>query len=319
MSATGMQSVCAGPLAWRPETARSALAVVDFARDTDSGLHLPLPFLGGTLRAESWLAAGPPETGEVRGLRYAAADGLCHLRIRVERGPDDAVIGEDVYRRLLAARHDLDCPHLLRVWHYLGRINVGEGDDENYKRFCVGRARALEDHPDALERLPAATLVGAAENVLELHALIGREPPRPIENPRQVSAYDYPRQYGPRQPTFARAAAVGGDGGRPQLLVSGTASIVGHATRHVGDPAAQARESLANIDAVLAAAAPIVGPVDRGDLDCLKVYVRHAEDAPRIMAEVAAGVPAGVPVAYLKADLCRSDLLVEMETQVTRR
>ena len=62
-----------------------------------------------------------------------------------------------------------------------------------------------------------ATARAAAQRV----ALTGT----PVENPRQVSAYRYPREYGPQSPTFARALLPPSP--RVPLLLSGTASIDG--------------------------------------------------------------------------------------------
>lgn len=304
-------------LTWQAGTdATAPLARIDLTGRGD-GLRLPLPFLDGNLQGEAWLAGESATADEFAGLDYRAAGDICFARLAIAGEGDAAAVAEDAYRRLLTLQDELGYPHMLRIWHFLGEINVGEDDAETYKRFCVGRARALEDRPEALNRLPAATVVGTGAPGLELHALLGRRAPHPIENPRQISAYDYPREYGPRQPTFARAVAIDRDGS-PQLLVSGTASIVGHATRHLGDAAAQTRESLANVDAVLDAAAPITGPLDRSALDCLKVYLRRTEDLPAVRTEIAAAMPPSVPVAYLQADLCRRELLVELETQVTR-
>ena len=32
---------------------------------------------------------------------------------------------------------------MLRLWNYLDAINLGDGDDERYRRFCDGRARGM--------------------------------------------------------------------------------------------------------------------------------------------------------------------------------
>jgi len=72
---------------------------------------------------------------------------------------------------------------------------------------------------------------------------------RALENPRQISAYRYPRDYGPDSPTFSRAAIAAATVGQ-QLFISGTASILGHESVHIGDAGAQARESAANIAAL---------------------------------------------------------------------
>jgi enamine deaminase RidA (YjgF/YER057c/UK114 family) len=99
-----------------------------------------------------------------------------------------------------------------------------------------------------------------------------------IENPRQTSAYHYPPKFGKHSPTFSRAC-ISDDSQQANLFISGTASIVGHETVHAGDAAAQTRETLANIDALLAEANRAAGSArySRNKLK-LKVYVRHAAD-----------------------------------------
>jgi enamine deaminase RidA (YjgF/YER057c/UK114 family) len=153
-----------------------------------------------------------------------------------------------------------------------------------------------------------------------VYFLAGREPPLAIENPRQVSAYRYPDIYGLRSPTFSRAALVDVEGGRNALFISGTASIVGHQSMHVGDVRRQTEESLANIAAVLDATA---ARADRGaaafsasDLICT-LYLREPADLPvvREVFEQTVGPdsPAARGAIYLHADICRADLLVEIE------
>src|SRR3546814_17247700 len=77
-------------------------------------------------------------------------------------------------------------------------------------------------------------------------------PCTPVENPGQVSAYRYPRQYGQQQPSFARAMLPPPGSAMP-LLLSGTASVVGHATAHVGELLAQLDETFNNFDALVGA------------------------------------------------------------------
>ena len=134
-----------------------------------------------------------------------------------------------------------------------------------------------------------------------------------IENPRQVSAYHYPSQYGPRSPTFSRAGLVK-LGGRDMLFISGTASIVGHQTLHDGDVAAQTRECLHNIAAIVAEANRQAPGADfRLDNLAYKVYVRHPEDLDTVRREMAQFIGAPVSAVFLQADVCRADLLVEIE------
>src|SRR3546814_7777072 len=139
------------------------------------------------------------------------------------------------------------------MWSFLAQINVGAEDHERYRQVSAGRNRARALRPDFERALPAATAIGMLEPGLVIYFLAGKQPGLPIENPRQVSAFRYPRQYGPKSPSFSRATLIG-DGANARLLVSGTASVVGHESLHAGDLTAQLDETMANLDAVLASA-----------------------------------------------------------------
>ena len=132
------------------------------------------------------------------------------------------------------------------MWNYLDAINEGDGDAERYRQFCVGRARGL-GRPNG-KRLPAATAIGRQQptHQLQVFWVAARVGGTPIENPRQVSAYHYPRAHGPVSPSFSRAMVAPDD----TVLVSGTASIVGHVSQHHGDAQAQLAETLRNLAAV---------------------------------------------------------------------
>jgi chorismate lyase/3-hydroxybenzoate synthase len=127
-----------------------------------------------------------------------------------------------------------------------------------------------------------------------------------VENPRQVSAWRYPRQYGRTAPSFARAMILPA---RDALAISGTAAVVGHASAHQDDLDAQLEETLTNLEALLASAGMAAGFDTHSPL---KTYVRHAADAPRVRAFLQRRLP-GVPVLLLHGDICRSELLVEID------
>lgn len=226
------------------------------------------------------------------------------------------------YQNLFEALKQADCPHLLRLWNYLPQINADGGGLERYRQFNLGRQQAFLDAGQAaFDGAPAACAIGLPNGRLCLRFLAGRTPPLPIENPRQVSAYRYPATYGPRAPTFSRAALAALGGGEIALFISGTASIVGHETVHVGNVQAQLRETLANLHAVIEAAnARTTARFDLAGADCV-VYVRHAEHAPLIRRELehALGADAHAlrEAVFLEADICRSDLLVEIEAHAT--
>jgi len=221
---------------------------------------------------------------------------------------------ESAYRQVFALLDSLRYPYLFRFWNYIADINTHSFGLERYRQFNLGRQDAFLAHGrDVVGNVPAACALGLAQGPLTIAFLAGRVAPLSIENPRQISACQYPQEYGPRSPTFSRASLVrlGQD---EVLFVSGTASIVGHATLHPADVVAQTRETMTNIEAVLAEANRWASQ-PRFDLASLyyKVYVRHSSDLAQIRTELERIVGAALNAIYLQADVCRQDLLLEIE------
>jgi chorismate lyase/3-hydroxybenzoate synthase len=277
--------------------------------------NVPCPSLRSGL-AEVWPASGPVSRVDVDGA-LAACDGTS-LFVTLEAAGAGAEIDRlafDTYRRLLRDLERTGYPHLLRAWNFVPAIHVRHEGLDRYKRFCKGRSEAFAAHHGDLlpSRLPAASAVGSPGSALVVHALASREPGRHVENPRQVSAYRYPERYGPKSPTFARATVAPRSAGGA-LFVSGTASIVGHESVHPGDPARQTEETLTNIASVLdSAGIPGMGGPLGPRLDSLRVYARRPGDLDVIRSVVSSVTGGSVPSAWLQADICRNDLLVEIE------
>jgi chorismate lyase / 3-hydroxybenzoate synthase len=276
---------------------------------------------------EHWFGAGAP-VHRVEGCLTYAIDGPLLFGSAVI---DDAccegglrAAAEQAYAEIFALLQRSGCSHLLRVWNYMARINEVVDGLERYRQFNVGRQQAfLAAGRSAFVGAPAACALGVSRGPLTVHFLAGTGEPRAVENPRQVSAYHYPAEYGPRSPTFSRAALVALDGRREALFISGTASIVGHATLHAGDVHRQTLETLDNIETVVACAraGSALPPqhahaLDR--LDCT-VYLRNEADLPQVREaferRLGADTVAARRAVYVRADVCRSDLLVEIEAQ----
>src|SRR5690606_34068333 len=215
--------------------------------------YLRVPLMPhGAAPFEVWHANGPVEHGRQGDIQWATDGQLLFGAIEVDETRVDGIAGaaEHAYARMTAFVGASATPHLLRVWNYLDAITLGDGDAERYREFCVGRARGLGDFD--VRSLPAATAIGRCDDarVVQVYWLAARAPGTPVENPRQVSAYRYPRRYGPQQPSFARAMLPPPGSAMP-LLLSGTASVVGHATAHVGELLAQLDETFDNFDALV--------------------------------------------------------------------
>jgi chorismate lyase / 3-hydroxybenzoate synthase len=219
------------------------------------------------------------------------------------------------YREIFEVLNKTEHRHLIRVWNYLPEINREADGDERYRHFNSARQAAFRNSGRPTEGpVPAASALGSpAGSPISIYFIAARDPPTMIENPRQTSAYYYPPKYGVHSPSFSRACVLSEAAGT-NLFVSGTASIVGCETIHHGDAAAQTRETIANIDAVLDETNRVVGSA-RYSLDGLKfkVYVRQARDLDAIKDALSASLHAGTSVVYLQADVCREDLLVEIE------
>jgi len=235
-----------------------------------------------------------------------AAEGL-DASIEAAYNEIDAFLGASPY------------PFVFRFWHFIPRINGIERGIERYRAFCVGRHSAVSLQSGFESTLPAASAVGTDGGGVLISFASGRSRPVQVENPRQVSAFRYPPLHAPRSPLFSRAVCMNWDTGERQLFVSGTASIVGHESRHVGNVVAQTAETCRNIDAVLNGF--VNGDVRAGAgriaNSGLRVYLRHPEHLDTV-AEILGARP-GLPddIIYLQGDLCRSELLLEMEGFIT--
>ncbi len=268
---------------------------------------------------EVWHSAEPLASGRHGPIRYRQGETLLFGCMSLDEAtPHDArsplqATTEAAYRAIfeLLEAHGY---HALRFWNYFPAINRESHTMERYRQFNIGRQDAFLAHGrPVVDKVPAACALGSASGGLHIAFLATRANVVGVENPRQLSAYHYPSQHGPRSPTFARAGLVN-LGGRDMLFISGTASIVGHQTLHHGDVAAQTRECLHNIAAIVAEAnrqAPNAG--FRLDGLAYKVYIRHSENLATVRREMSQFIDAPVSVVFLQADVCRADLLVEIE------
>lgn len=275
----------------------------------------------GAAPLEVWRGAGPVESGRDGAIAFSHDGALQFGALELDEldaGDAGDVLGtvaQDAYARLLAFTAARGYPHLLRVWNYLDGITEGDGDGERYKRFCLGRGRGLGASVEG--PLPAATAIGRPgpsrdPSGLQVYWLAARAPGTPLENPRQLSAFRYPRQYGPQPPSFARAMLPPGD---LPLLLSGTASIVGHESLHADSATAQVEETLANFDSLIQAARlhrPGL-PARFGAGTRLKVYVRDRADLDTVAAALDARLGSEVPRIVLHAAVCRRELRVEID------
>ena len=293
------------------------LARFDFSEPTAAARSIGLERLGGSVERECWRVDEPVLAGsEGRVDWWQAGETLFLSCVQADDGTaDPAELTEVCYRDLLGLAKARGCPSLLRAWNYLPAINRGEGDSERYRRFCLGRGHALEALGIGETDLCAGTAIGGDDPHLRIFVLAGSRPGLHIENPRQISAYRYPRDYGPRSPSFARATALPRADGSVLLMISGTASVVGHKTLHAGDLDGQLEEIVVNLNALLAESVMRLGRPGLGQFgphSLLRVYLRRSEDWPRVARQLGQAWP-DTPLVGFRGDVCRSDLMIEIE------
>ncbi len=232
-------------------------------------------------------------------------------------------------RRLLSERN-VAFEQIIRTWLYLGDIVGPEGETQRYMELNRARSDYYEDTrflskfvlPGVTETVyPASTGIGTdiRDVIMGCIAVTTKRDDlviQPLENPLQTSAFDYMASYGPKSPKFSRAMALTA-GDCATFFISGTASITQSESQHIEDVEAQTNQTLDNIAALIGERNTCQhGLRGRGallrDLALVRVYVKRQQDyeKTRMVCEERLGQ---VPVIYTVADVCRPELLVEIE------
>lgn len=281
-------------------------------------ISIDLPQLGGSNLVEVWTTERPCELYHEGRVSYSRNSDFILASLSVHetdgRGLEASV--REAYKEFLDLLHREGYPHLVRIWNYFPNINEAQDGVERYKRFCAGRFEAFNARSEDLrKRFPAANAVGSRKGPLTIYCLSSRGKAAHLENPRQVSAYLYPERYGSRSPSFSRATFK--DWGKTaQLYVSGTASIVGHESRHPNDLVQQVHEISRNMKALLDAQFyPRNGGGNRfaEETALMKIYLRDPGLFPVVKEVWENKLGWKGPALYLLGDICRRDLLLEIE------
>jgi chorismate lyase/3-hydroxybenzoate synthase len=228
----------------------------------------------------------------------------------------------------------------VRFWNFLPQIHdLIDEKQSRYMVFNAGRFLAFQDqYGDSRvfdRNVATASAVGHAGRDLWIHCLAAAEPAINLGNPRQVSPHRYSERFGRLPPCFARATLLPE---RSTLLIAGTASICGEDSLH-HDLDGQLRETLANLATVIeigrskfraqtsdlspdsAHAGPCEMPrrSDSGVADSLRaltdirIYHPRSSDLHVLNDYLRQRLGDRPRLEFLAADLCRSELLVEIE------
>ena len=200
-----------------------------------------------------------------------------------------------------------------------------DGENQRYQEFNNIRSEFYKQNFEH-SGFPAATGIGMNRGgvIIEFVAVKSDKVKSvPIDNPQQVSAHSYSENVLVGEecpvkatPKFERARYFE-FAEKKMIFVSGTASITGERTIGVGDPVKQTEITIQNIqqlysDDILEG---ISGRQLQPKYGHARVYVKNRKDFAAIKRTFKKHF-GNLPVVYIVADICRNDLLVEIEGKV---
>ena len=234
---------------------------------------------------------------------------------------------ELVFKNLSEILQAADFPvnSIIRQWNYVEGILGFDGDQQHYQEFNNVRSRFYQNHFGETG-FPAATGIGMNRGgvIVEFVAVKSDvAQSRPIDNPGQIAAHHYSKKVLVGEecsvkstPKFERARYFELFGNK-MIFISGTASILGEHTVGVGDPAEQTEVTIQNIKQLYSpeVLAKITDEKLVPKYGHARVYVKNRKDFPSIKRTYKKHY-GNLPVVYIIADICRNDLLVEIEGKV---
>ena len=286
------------------------------SQDMPESLNINLKPLDQSDCCEVWLARDNLVSGTQGDIEFRKNNELIFGKICLDESQFDSMeaCSNYAYTSILNFLEKKEFPNLIRIWNFFANINQHSNSLERYQSFCVGRYDSLENVTEFERLLPAATAIGTSGGKFIIYFLATTKAGVQVENPRQISAYHYPKQYGPKSPSFARATLKHWPS-VTQFFISGTASIVGHETLHEENVLVQLEEILKNIEALGGTVRDThQQPIhDITGLSFMKVYIRHPEHYQIIEEALSHRIGKDVSVIYLQGDICRENLLLEIE------
>ncbi|RLD91610.1 MAG: hypothetical protein DRJ29_13840 [Bacteroidetes bacterium] len=220
----------------------------------------------------------------------------------------------------------LSIQNIIRQWNYIENIAIVEDVNapQNYQDFNDVRARYY-DQVQFEHGYPAATGIGQDTGGVIIGFIALSESDiitiKAIGNPGQIDAHKYSEivlEGNSDQkctPKFERAKLVT-IGTRNYIYVSGTASILGEKTVHEGDVEKQTLTTIENIKRLFSKenqdSLGLKFDVAKIQFSHLRVYVKFKKDIPAVQKVCEAELNCKSSL-FLESDVCREDLLVEIE------
>lgn len=233
---------------------------------------------------------------------------------------------DEVFAKLdsLLSAYDFDVDDIVRQWNYIGNIVSCREGKQNYQEFNDARS-AYYGKGSWSNGYPAATGIGTSYEGIVVGGIAFKRADQkgvyPIDNPLQIAAHVYSKKVliddaenaVKSTPKFERAKLIETSRGAC-CFVSGTAAIRGEESMDASSARLQTIKTIENIEYLVSKDNLVKFGCKPYDLKYmqLQVFIKHEKDYAEVREVVEAAYP-GMPVVYTIADVCRSELLVEIE------
>ena len=223
----------------------------------------------------------------------------------------------------ILSKHGFAVDDIVRQWNYIGDIVGQREGKQNYQEFNDARSEYYAKGKWQ-NGYPAATGIGSVEGIVVGAIAFKSNTSKavyPIDNPLQVAAHVYSKNVlidnaadaVKSTPKFERAKLIETARGAC-CFVSGTAAIRGEESVDAHSVELQTVRTIENIEYLVSNE----NLVRHGCRPCelkyvfLQVFIKNREDYDEVRRVVEAAYPC-VTTIYTVADVCRSELLVEIE------
>jgi enamine deaminase RidA (YjgF/YER057c/UK114 family) len=240
----------------------------------------------------------------------------------IQRISDEAF---SLMEKILEAEN-MDFSNIVRQWNYIEDITSNSGDSQKYQHYQVFNDIRSEYYNKSKfnNGYPSATGIGAEAFgvIINFIAISNASNVKliPVANPEQIDAHRYSQkvlvgeEYHKTSPKFERGKLVITDEGS-KMYISGTAAIVGEDTLFPGDVKKQTMVTVNNIKQLVKNGQILQSKdtqLDRNRYTYIRAYVKYKKDLDIVM-EICEKHFTSECFQFLVSDICRDDLLVEIE------
>ena len=242
----------------------------------------------------------------------------------------------DVFKKMekILTVEKISFANIIRQWNYIEGItmcdNGTSGNSQHYQLFNDVRT-AFYEKSIFNHGYPSATGIGADAGGIIVDFIAATDYPKgsmtviPIKSPVQIDAYNYTgevlaenfvdEKFNKTTPKFERAKMLL-TGSSGVIYISGTAAIIGQQTIPSPDARTQTEITLENIQKLIEAenlqAKHFKGIKPSVHLEGLRVYVKDFSMFKQVK-EVCCNYFPDTPIILIKSDICRNELLIEIE------